>query len=95
VVTDFESKVSVSSDVLIRHVGGESVVLDLKTEQYLGLNEVGTRMWQVLAGAESIEAAYQSLLAEFDVERDQLRRDLDEFVQELLHLGVVQLGHQP
>jgi hypothetical protein len=92
VVTDFGSKVSISSDVMIRHIGGESVVLDLKTERYLGLDEVGTRMWQVLASVESVEAGYQSLLAEFDVNPEQLRHDLDEFVQDLLKLGMVHFG---
>lgn len=90
-VTQFDSKISISPDVMIRQVGGESVVLDLKTERYLGLDEVATRMWQVLTSADSIEAAHQSLLAEFDVQGEQLRRDLDEFVQELLQLGLIGL----
>lgn len=94
-VTDFESKVSISPDVMIRHVGGESVVLDLKTERYLGLDEIGTRMWQVLAAADSIEVAYRTLLDEFDVETERLRSDLDEFLRELIQLGLVTLGHRP
>ena len=94
-VTPFDSKISVSPDVMVRQVGGESVVLDLTTERYLGIDEVGTRMWQLLFGADSIEAAYRSLLAEFDVEDEQLRRDLDDFVQELLQLGLIQLEPQP
>jgi hypothetical protein len=91
-VTQFDAKISISPDVMIRQVGGESVVLDLKTERYLGLDEVATSMWQALTRAESIEAAFQSLLTEFDVEGQQLRRDLDEFVQELLQLGLIELG---
>ncbi len=91
-LTQFDSKMSISPDVMIRQVGGESVVLDLKTERYLGLDEVATSMWLALTKAESIEAAYQSLLTEFDVGDEQLRTDLDEFVQELLQLGLIGLG---
>jgi coenzyme PQQ synthesis protein D (PqqD) len=94
VVIDFGSKIFVSDDIMIRQVGGESVVLDLSTERYLGLDEVGTRMWQALVASETIEAAYESLLGEFEVEPEQLRHDLDEYVQQLLRLGLVHVGHQ-
>ena len=45
-VIPFDSKRFISPDVMVRQVGGESVLLDLKTERYLGLDEVATRMWQ-------------------------------------------------
>jgi hypothetical protein len=93
-VTQFDLKVSVSPDVMIRQVGGESVALDLKTERYLGLDETATRMWEVLTAAESVEAAYTVLAGEFDVDGEQLRRDLDDFIQELLQLGLIQLGNK-
>ena len=86
----FNSNVSVSGDVMVRHVGDESVLLDLKTEQYMGLDDVSTRFWQLLTGGGSIQSAYETLLAEFDVEPQQLRKDLEEFIQELLRLGLIQ-----
>ena len=36
--------IEISSEVLTQEVGGETVILDLKTESYFGLNEVGTRI---------------------------------------------------
>jgi hypothetical protein len=93
-VTEFNAKVSISSEVMIRHVGGESVVLDLKSERYLGLDEIATQMWQALTSSESIEAAYTALLTEYDVTGERLRADLDDFVQELLQLGLIELGNQ-
>lgn len=92
--TRFDSKVSISPDVMVRQVGSEAVVLDLKTEKYLGLDEVATSMWQALTNSESVEAAYQILAADFDVEGVQLRRDLDDFVQELLKLGLIEAGEK-
>jgi hypothetical protein len=63
---------------------GESVLLHLGTESYFGLNPVGTRMWLVLTQAESIEQACGQLLAEYAVEPDVLRRDLDALIDQLL-----------
>jgi hypothetical protein len=91
-LTRFDSKVSIPPEVMVREVGGESVVLDLKTEKYLGLDDVATSMWQALTTAESVEAAYKVLAANFDVEGEQLRHDLDDFVQELIKLGLIDVG---
>ena len=90
-LTRFDSKVSLSPDVMVREVGGETVVLDLKTEKYLGLDEIATSMWQALTAAESVEAAYEVLAANYDVEGEQLRRDLDDFIQELIKLGLIEV----
>lgn len=63
---------------------GESVLLHLETEQYFGLNSVGTRMWSVLTQADSVADAFQQLQEEYEVEPDVLRRDLDELIAQLL-----------
>ena len=87
----FSSKVSARPDVLVNCVEGESVLLNLASESYFGLDEIGTRMWGVLTTSPSIQSAYESLLAEYDVGADQLRQDLDGFVQTLLDNGLVEL----
>jgi hypothetical protein len=80
----FSERVSVAPDVLFRLVGEEGVLLNLMTTRYLGLNPVGTRMWNVLSGASSIQAAYDELIEEYEVEPAQLRADLEEFIDQLL-----------
>ena len=79
----FAERVTVAPDVLFRLVGDEAVLVNLNTEVYLGLNPVGTRMWHVLSGASSIQAAYDELLREYEVEPAQLRADLEEFIDQL------------
>ena len=88
----FSSRVSVAQDVLFRIVGEEAVLLNLKTELYLGLDPVGTRMWNVLVEASSIQAAYDALLLEYEVEPSRLREDLDEFLGKLLEQGLIQIS---
>src|SRR6266581_7387610 len=88
----FSSRVSVAQDVLFRIVGEEAVLLNLKTELYLGLDVVGTRMWNVLVEASSIQAAYDALLLEYEVEPSRLREDLDEFLGKLLEQGLIQIS---
>jgi coenzyme PQQ synthesis protein D (PqqD) len=90
----FAARVSVSPDVLISEVGGESVLLNLKSERYFGLDDIGTQMWKTLMASDSIQAAYETLLAEYDVEASQLREDLDDLIQELMEQGLVEVGSE-
>lgn len=88
----FSERVSVAPDVLFRLVGDEGVLLNLDTTLYLGLNPVGTRMWSVLSSAGSIQAAYDELLKEYEVEPAQLRADLEEFIDQLLGQKLIVAG---
>lgn len=75
--------------VLARELEGESVLLNLDNETYYGLDDVGTRMWQVLIAEGSIDAACKLLVTEYDVELATLREDLLELVAELRDNGLL------
>ena len=85
------SRVSVPSGVLVSKAGEESVLLNLDSERYFGLDPVGTRMWEVLGANGTVESAYDALLAEFDVDPEQLRRDLYELIEKLREHGLVEV----
>ena len=86
----YSHRVKVAPDVLFRQMGDEAVVLNLKTELYLGLDAVGTRIWALLQDAPTIQAAYESLLDEYDVDPERLRHDLGEFLEELVDQALVE-----
>lgn len=88
----FSDRVRVPDDVLISNLQEESVILNLESERYFGLDDVGTRMLSVLSTSDSIEAAYESLLEEYDVDGQVLRQDLLALVESLLQKGIVQVG---
>jgi len=64
----FTHRVVVPTHVLVRHLDGECVLLNLETEKYFGLDATGTRMWELLTHSPSIEAAFDKLAEEFEVE---------------------------
>jgi Coenzyme PQQ synthesis protein D (PqqD) len=86
---DFNQHIAVPDDVLMRELDGESVLLNLATDSYFGLDTVGTDMWRALTGAGSIEEAYRALLAGYDVEPDVLRRDMEELIEKLVDSGLL------
>jgi hypothetical protein len=84
-------RVSVPDDVVMSEVEGEAVLLHLERGQYYSLDDVGTRMWRLMAEHGQIEAAVQALLEEYDVAEEDLRRDLMELVQALAAEGLLRL----
>ena len=88
----FSDRVRIPDDVLISRLQEESVILNLDSERYFGLDDVGTRILSVLTNSDSIEAAYESLLGEYDVDRVVLREDLLALIESLLQKGIVQVS---
>ena len=84
-----KGRLTVRDGVMFREIAGESVLLNLDSETYFGLDEIGTRMWSVLVGSPSIEAAYDVLIAEFEVDDGTLRTDLSTFIEKLAGAGLV------
>ncbi|MCS6845375.1 MAG: PqqD family protein [Caldilineales bacterium] len=84
-----QSALRVPDHVVVRELEGEAVLLNLDTETYFGLDEVGTRMWQLLTTLPNAQAAYDALLAEYDVSPQTLADDLRALVQQLLDHGLL------
>lgn len=80
----FAKAITVPNDVLVNQVAGESVLLNLDGGRYFGLDEMGTDMWRALTGCATVQAAYERLLNEFDVDPATLKRDLVALLERLV-----------
>ena len=80
-----------NDDVLFQEVGGEAVLLNLASESYFGLNEVGTRIWALLAENNSLQHAFDILCKEYEVTPEQLQADLLALVDDMAKAGLVQV----
>lgn len=75
--------------VVHRTVGEQMVLLNLATEQYYGLSEVGADMVNRLV-SQPFERAVQALIAEYDTEPERIRADVDALVGALLEAGLLE-----
>ena len=87
----FSDRAAAPTHVLVRLLDQESVLLNLETEKYFGLDETGTRMWQLVTTSPNIDKAYQELLAEYDVQPETLRQNLSELLGHLVEHGLLQI----
>src|SRR5260370_41199024 len=90
-MVSFTERATAPAHVLVRFLDQESVLLNLETEQYFGLDVTGTRMWQLVTVSPNIDAAYEELLAEFDVEPELLRSNLTALLGQLVENGLLQV----
>ena len=82
---------NVSDDVLSQEVNGETVLLDLEGESYFGLNEVGTRIWQLFQSGQTVAEMLNTLSDEYDVSLEQLESDVGKLLDKLTDAGLVSL----
>jgi len=78
-----------ASDVFIQKLDGEAVILSLVTDKYYGLDAMGLSIWNLLTSCDSIGEAFDRLLETYEVEPEDLRRELDGLVEKLLEQQLI------
>ncbi len=82
-------------EVLSRVLDGEAVLLHLGSGTYFGMNEVATRAWELIVSGTTFSALVTSLQSEFEVERDELERDMRGFLSSLIEKNLVMVAPAP
>ena len=91
-----ETRLRWADEVLYRNLEGESVLVSLVSSKYFGLDEVGTRVWELIGEHRRLKDVLDVLLAEYEVEEERMQGDLLELVQKLLSNRLVSVdGEQP
>lgn len=85
----FTNQILIKPDTLVNVISGESVLLNLSADSYFGLDQIGTDMWQCLTAERTIQAAYEKLLDEYEVDAETLKTDLTSFVEKLVEHQLV------
>ena len=78
-------------DVLIQKIEGESILLNLVTENYFALDEVGTSIVTTLDESDSVEAAVRKLLEIYEMGEAKLTEDITQLVNQCEQEGLLQV----
>jgi hypothetical protein len=78
-----------SEEVLFQEVNDEMVLLDLSSENYFGLDEIGTRIWMLLNKGKSERQILDVLADDYEVERETLEKDVGELLGKLVEAGLI------
>jgi hypothetical protein len=78
-----------SPEVLVAHLAGEAVLLNLADKRYYRLNESAAFIWKALEQGSSRDAILTSIVNEFDIDAPAASEQLDEVVADLKTRGLI------
>jgi len=78
-------------DWLAARVGDELVMMSAAKGNYIGLSEVGARIWELIETPRTIDSLCDALVAEYDVDPAACRAEVDTFLTTLGEHGAVRL----
>ncbi|AOY82355.1 PqqD family peptide modification chaperone [Moorena producens JHB] len=85
------SIVVATQEQLSSDLGGEAIILDMKSGVYYGLNTVGSSIWNLIQEPKTVDEIRDALLAEYEVEPEKCDRDLLALLQEFAAVGLIEV----
>ena len=85
-----ESKVQRQKDVAWRMIDGEAVIITPADSTMHTLNDVGTRIWELMTGTRTLREVAGVLCAEFEVDKDRAEKDTLWFAECLAKKGLIE-----
>ena len=82
-------------DCLAAEVGDELVMMSAEKGNYIGLSEVGARIWELIETPRHVDAVCAQLQDEFEVEPEVCRAEVETFLEELVKHGAIALEPPP
>ena len=86
---DVDTKLTVPPHVISRLVEDETVLLDLESGMYFGLDGVGKRIWESIGEGFTLGETIAVIVSEYEVEEDQARADVIGFASDLVERGLL------
>ena len=85
---------AVPGDVLVAHLQGEAVVLNMDDKRYYRLNDTAACIWKALERQERLTGIVASLCDEFDVSPEEAAWHAERLVADLLARGLLRAPEQ-
>ena len=78
-----------SPEVLVAHLAGEAVLLNLSDKRYYRLNESAAFIWKALERGEKRDQILSSIVSEYDVDAATASNQLTDVVLDLVNRGLI------
>jgi Coenzyme PQQ synthesis protein D (PqqD) len=85
------SIVVAAQDQVSSDLAGESVILDLKSGTYYGLNEVGSVIWELIQEPKTVDDIYKTILQDYEIDAQTCENDIQALLNNLLEAQLVEI----
>lgn len=84
-----ETIIVMTENVVSCDINGETAILNLDNEVYYGLNQVGTKIWNLIQKPVKFNEIVMHITNEYDLDTDRVRTDIYELIEDLIEQGLV------
>ena len=84
----------INKEFVLREIAGDYIIIPtgstvLEFNGLITVNEVGVTIWNMLQEEVTMDKLVQGVLAEYEVEEEVARKDIQEFLGELVKGGIL------
>lgn len=69
--------------LLISELGNEMVMMDIESGNYIGLNETGKVIWEMIEQPLTVDELVRQLVGRYDTSYDECSRDTIEYLNKM------------
>ena len=85
----------ITREYILREIAGDYIIIPtgktvLDFNGLITLNEVGVSLWKMLQNEVTFDDLLQGVLDEYDVEPAVAREDIQEFLDQLVSVGIME-----
>ncbi len=88
---NLNQKIKIADSVFAQEVDDEMVILDMNSENYFGLDEVGRDIWNAFREKETLQEVYDAMFEIYDVDENVLKNDIEVFIGKLIKSGLIEI----
>jgi hypothetical protein len=77
------------SNFLANPVGDEIIILNMETGDYLGLNQVGSDIWDLLEAPITVQKIIDKLIDRYAVDNQTSQKETMEYIDKINRLGLL------
>lgn len=92
-----EKSFSKGSDLVTRDIAGETIIVPIRDgvgdlNSIYTLNELGTRIWQLIDGRARVKEMVETITQEYEVPEEEATKDINEYLDTLEAKGLIHLS---
>jgi hypothetical protein len=76
-------------EIVTSNIDGEIVMMSIDNGEYYGLDEIASRIWELIEKPISVNSLIEALMDEFEVNKPDCANDTLEFLSEMANKGLI------
>ncbi|MBV8357732.1 MAG: PqqD family protein [Deltaproteobacteria bacterium] len=89
-----DSIVRIARDAVSCELDGETAILNVKSGDYYGLDEVGASVWRMMSQPHTVAEIIREITYQYDVDPAQCEGDLISLIGKLASHGLIEINNQ-